>query len=123
VKDRGNVVGFQAHQFNDLIEEKPWRLVRLELVSLLLEDQPRVYVTPALPRMQDVCAVPTRSLDAFETAGLEKLQEGDDLFIRDMADGVRMLGAIRSARQCLTCHGGERGALLGAFTYALQFAP
>jgi hypothetical protein len=28
-----------------------------------------------------------------------------------------MLGAIRSTRQCLSCHGGNRGDLLGAFSY------
>ena len=123
MKDRRHVAGFQAHQFNELIEEKPWKIMRLELVGLLLEDQPRVYVTAALPRMQDIRDVPTRSPDAFETAGLEKLRGGEELFIRDMADGVRMLGAIRSAQQCIKCHGGERGALLGALSYGLQREP
>ena len=30
-----------------------------------------------------------------------------------------MLGAIRSAKQCVQCHGGQRGDLLGAFSYTL----
>jgi mono/diheme cytochrome c family protein len=30
-----------------------------------------------------------------------------------------MLGAVRSTRQCVACHGGDRGDLLGAFSYAL----
>jgi hypothetical protein len=118
--DLRNVAGFQPHQFNAIHEEKPWKVLRLELVGLLLEDQPRVYVTATLPRMQDVRAVPTRSLDAFEAAGLEQLQGGEPLFVRNVPDGVRMLGAIRRADQCSKCHAGERGDLLGAFSYALQ---
>ena len=120
MKDRRNVAGFQPHQFNAIHEEMPWKVLRLELVGLLLGDHPRVYETPMLPRMQDIREAPARSLDAFEAAGLEKLRGGDHLFIRNVPDGVRMVGAIRSAQQCIKCHGGERGALLGAFSYALQ---
>jgi hypothetical protein len=122
IKDRQNVAGFQPHQFNALHEEKPWKIMRLELVGLLLADQPRVYETAMLPRMQDVHGVPTRSLNAFEEVALEKLQQGDPLFVGNVPDGVRMVGAIRSAQQCIKCHGGERGALLGAFSYALRRA-
>ncbi len=120
---RRNVAGFQAHQFNELLEEKHWNINRLELVGLLLEDGPRVYVTTTLPRMQEIRGVPTRSLDAFEVPGLKKLHGGDDLFLRDMADGVRMLGAIRNASQCVKCHDSKRGALLGAFSYSLSHEP
>ena len=95
-------------------------MLRLELVGLLLEGQPRVYVTPTLPRMQEIRERPTRSLDSFEAAGLEQLQGGDQLFTRNVVGGVRMLGAIRSAQQCIKCHDSERGALLGAFSYTLQ---
>ncbi len=31
-----------------------------------------------------------------------------------------MLGAVRSAKQCVKCHGGSRGDLLGAFSYTLR---
>lgn len=40
--------------------------------------------------------------------------------MRDANDGRRhVLGAIRSGKQCLSCHEGERGELLGAFLYTL----
>lgn len=120
VKDRRNVAGFQAHQFNAVHEEKPWKVLRLELVGLLFEERPRVYVTATMPRMQEIRDVPTRPLDAFETAGLARLQAGDRLHVGDAREGVRMLGAIRNAQQCVRCHGGARGALLGAFSYALK---
>ena len=32
------------------------------------------------------------------------------------AGRVRVLGAIRAAKQCIDCHGGGRGDLLGAFS-------
>ena len=120
IRDRREVAGFQSHQFNELIEEKPWKILRIELVGLLVEDRPRVYVTAELPRMQDIRGVPSRALDAFESAGLEKLYAGDALFVRQRAEGVRMLGPIRSAEQCVACHGGKRGELLGAFSYGLR---
>jgi hypothetical protein len=67
--------------------------------------------------MKRLGTTPTRSLDNFETAGLRK---GDDLFLARTRDGYRLLGAIRSAKQCVKCHDGERGDLLGAFSYSLR---
>jgi mono/diheme cytochrome c family protein len=50
---------------------------------------------------------------------LEKLTAGEHLFIRETSEGIRMLGAVRAVEQCIQCHGGERGDLLGAFSYSL----
>jgi hypothetical protein len=119
-RDRRQVVGFQPHQFNEVRNERPSNIKRIELVGMLLEEEPRVYVTATLPRMQDIGKVPTRSLDAFEIVALEKLRSGHDLFLRERDGEIRMVGAIRSAQQCLKCHGGERGDLLGAFSYGLH---
>ena len=119
VQDRSKVAGFYPHQFNEVAEEKPWKLQRLELVGLLRQDIPCVYVTDELPRMGSMSEAPTRPLDVFEMAGLRKLEAGEDLFLCEVREGVRMLGAIRSVEQCLKCHGGQRGDLLGAFSYSL----
>jgi hypothetical protein len=123
VRDRRQVAGFQPHQFNELLKERPWAIRRLELVGVLSADQPRVFVTPDLPRMQDVRGAPTRSPDAFEVAGLARLYAGDELYVSGPADDMRMVGAIRNARQCIQCHGGDRGDLLGAFSYHLVRVP
>lgn len=48
------------------------------------------------------------------------LEQGEDLFASRDGDDLRMLGAVRSAKQCVACHGGERGDLLGAFSYVLR---
>jgi hypothetical protein len=36
---------------------------------------------------------------------------------------MRVLGALRALRQCVSCHDAERGDLLGALTYELRRAP
>jgi hypothetical protein len=120
VKDRQHVAGFQGHQFSQpLTADERWTLRSVDLVGLVLHDKPVVYVTANLPRMEELRDAATRPLDDFEAVGLVALRNGDDLFKRDSGAGRRLLGAIRSARQCVGCHGGERGDLLGAFSYTL----
>jgi hypothetical protein len=123
VRDRGHVAGFQVHQFSRTPKPgESWRLQTLELVGLALHDAPVVYVSPHLPRMDELREAPTRPPDAFEAAGLESLRSGEDLVVGGTADGLRMLGSLRSTEQCLACHGGERGDLVGAFSYTLRRA-
>jgi hypothetical protein len=81
-----------------------------------------VYVSENLPRMEELRGAPTRPLDGFEASALEKLRRGEALLVADAPGGVRMLGALRSVKQCVDCHGGERGDLLGAFSYTLRRA-
>ncbi len=52
-------------------------LTRLELVSLLKFDEPRVYVLDCLPRMDQLPSddVLTRALNEFEQSSLESLWE------------------------------------------------
>jgi hypothetical protein len=121
VQDRLQVAGFQSHRFSQVPRPTVhWSIHALDLVSLLLHDEPVVYISDRLPQMDKVHDVPTRPLDNFETAGLEALRRGEDLFLGEVTDGLRMLGAVRSIKQCLDCHGGERGDLLGAFSYTLR---
>jgi hypothetical protein len=120
-KDRRHVVGFETHRFSQVPGPADrWQVQSLELVSLLLHDEPEVYVSDNLPKMNHLHHVPTRPLDRFERFGLDTLRQGEDLFVSQGEEGVRMLGAIRSLKQCVACHGCERGDLLGAFSYALE---
>ena len=120
IRERKQVAGFEAHRFSKVPDGKVWKVETLDLVSLLLHDDPAVYVSERLPQMDKVHDVPTRPLDTFESCGLESLRQGEDLFIGGTASELRMLGAVRSIKQCLDCHGGERGDLLGAFSYSLR---
>jgi hypothetical protein len=119
-KDRQHVAGFQEHQFSQLQAPPPsWSLQRIDLIGLVVNKEPVVYVSDFLPRMDELRAAATRPVDDFEAAGLRALERGDELFVRDQGRERRMLGAIRAVRQCLSCHDGERGELLGAFAYQL----
>jgi hypothetical protein len=122
-KDRGHVAGFQSHRFSRAPEPSTgWRVQTLNLVGLVLHDEPVAYVSAHLPRMDELGEAPTRPLDVFEGAGLKALEQGEDVFVRETDKGMRMLGAVRAAKQCVKCHGGERGDLLGAFSYTLEHA-
>ncbi len=121
VKDRRHVAGFQSHRFSKVPEPaEGWRVEMLDLIGLLLHEKPVAYVSADLPRMDELRKAPTRPLDRFESAALEKLRRGEDLAVADTAIGLRMLGAIRNAKQCIECHDGKRGDLLGAFSYTLR---
>jgi hypothetical protein len=120
-KDRRHVAGFETHRFSQVpTPADRWKVRALELVSLLLHDGPEVYVSSHLPRMDQLGDLPTRPPDRFENFALEALRQGEDTVTTRDGQGLRMLGAIRNARQCIACHGGERGELLGAFSYTLQ---
>jgi hypothetical protein len=120
-KDRRHVAGFESHRFRSTPgASEPWKLQTVDLVGLLMHDEPVVYVSAHLPRMGELREAPTRPLGAFESVGLSALRRGDELFVRERAGGLQMLGAIRAAKQCTACHGCERGDLLGAFSYTLR---
>ena len=123
VKDLQQVAGFQSHRLSHPPGEMGlWSVANVELVGLLLHPQPVAYVSPHLPNMEELRKAPTRPLDRFESAGLESIRNGEDLFVAETPSGVRMIGAIRSTKQCLKCHEGNRGDLLGAFSYRLEGA-
>ena len=67
-----------------------------------------------------MCQVPTRALDRFESAGLEALRRGEDIVVGSRPKTLRMLGSIRSGKQCVQCLGSERGDLLGAYSYTMR---
>ncbi len=98
------------------------RLNRLELVSLLNFETPRVYVLDHLPRMDQLrgADLETRELDSFEKSGLERLIAGETLVTERTGTSFRMLGAIPAINQCLQCHDGQVGNLLGAFSYEFK---
>jgi hypothetical protein len=123
VVSRQKTAGFQSHHFNMVPHTKEWKVQTIELVGLLMHQDPVVYISDELPRMEKLREVPTRSLNVFETVGIKRLQAGDDLFIRETTEIIRMIGAVRSIEECAKCHGGERGDLLGAFSYRLQRVP
>lgn len=127
VEPQEQVIGFVEHAFHHsplvgMEGREVWEIERLDLVSLLRFDEPRVYVLDHLPRMDQLSSenAPTRPLDAFESESLKQLWTEADLVVSDHGSHVRMLGSLRAANQCLDCHTAQRGELLGAFSYVLR---
>jgi hypothetical protein len=121
VKDRQHVAAFRSHEFSQVPNAAGrWTVETVDLVSLLCHTEPVAYVSTNLPRMQDLKEAPTRALDTFESSGLTKLRGGEFLIVGHSEGRMRMLGSIRAVKQCVTCHGCERGDLLGAFSYTLR---
>lgn len=126
VRGRNAVAGFEAHRVTsqakiagDGNEAVHWQVQRLELVSLLRHETPRVYVADEIPAMDQLAEVPNRALNDFEAAALPQLATAEDLVIDQQPDRIQMLGAVRAAKNCLVCHEGQRGQLLGAFSYEI----
>jgi hypothetical protein len=143
VKDIDHVAGFVPHGFDYGLwtpaddaseppsdeaqrrgeEQKRWRVVRLELMSLLKHEKPAVYVSEHLPRMDELIEAKTRPLTAFEAGSLTKLQAGEDVLAQTSGNLIEMVGAVRASKNCMQCHEVPHGALLGAFSYQLQRDP
>jgi hypothetical protein len=121
VKDRQHVAGFLPHAFSDAPRPvRRWAVERIDLIGLLVHPETVAYVSERLPAMDELRGAPTRPLDAFEAAGIDAIRGGQTLYFSPPDGRSRMLGAIRSVHQCVGCHGGERGDLLGAFSYSLR---
>jgi hypothetical protein len=127
VRSRTEVAGFNAHGFTTLHEQwsngsrsnAKWQVVRLELVSLLRQAEPRVYVAATMPAMDRLANVPHRALNDFEKGALPQLVSQKDVVIKQEFEHIEMLGAVRAGTTCLECHEAARGKLLGAFSYEI----
>jgi hypothetical protein len=148
IRDLDKIAGFQPHKIRfgkewdgslrmwdkaKLAETYPgvkeldvtWSVNRLQLVSLLMHDTPRVYVSEKLPDMEDLNSsnAKTRPLNGFETNGLEILHQGEDVYTIATQNRIVMLGAIRADNNCLKCHSVKKDEMLGAFSYELLREP
>ena len=133
VRDIDHVAGFGAHGFREegmvydeewtwLLEDlDPWRVDHVQLIGILTQPEPIVYLTDRMPSMEQISQNKTRKLDAFEEKGLKELYRGEDLFIAEKGGETRMLGALRARPTCIQCHDSAKEYdLLGAFSYTLR---
>ncbi|TWT96884.1 hypothetical protein Pla108_26590 [Botrimarina colliarenosi] len=121
----GHAIGLDSDDFTRGQDLKYLRIDRLELVGLLMHDKPVAYISTRLPDMEELRSVPTRDLDEFESAALEKLYGQEDVVVDEqLVDGkmhARMLGAVRAGKSCAACHEVPHGTLFGAFSYDLAY--
>ncbi|WP_149115279.1 hypothetical protein [Limnoglobus roseus] len=132
-KNHNQILGFQSHQMGGNIRygrddefwgldvDGGWKIASVELIGLLQHPKPTVYMTTNLPRMDEAKAAPTRDPDEFEAAGLKAVAGGGGLYFGQSRTEpfLRMVGGIRAAKACASCHGCREGELLGAFSYTL----
>ena len=91
----------------------------MQLVSLLLHDEARVYVSDNLPDMEELSGadVETRGLDPFELDALIKLRNGEAIVTAATPNRLQMMGGLRATQDCMQCHNVKEDELLGAFSY------
>ena len=109
LEQMGNVKGLEID----------WKVNRLQLVSLLLHDQPRVYDEENLPNMEELSGadIATRALNDFEQEALKRLRAGEDVVTRATPNRIVMVGSMRATQDCMKCHTVKDKELLGAFSY------
>ncbi len=99
---------------------EPLLFRRVQLVGLVKHATPVAYESDNVAMGTDTADIPTRSLDAFESRGLEKLKGGEDLYIEKLSTGkVRVFGPIYAGAKCVACHA-QTGQMLGAFSYTFD---
>jgi len=119
------------------IGDQRYRVESRALMSLLKAEEPVVYVEPpntpgaimnflapfggrthARETRNEPHAI--RPLSEFETRALSRLRDGRDVVVKFGPGGSWAVGAISARTDCIRCHGGNEGDLLGAFVYQLQ---
>ena len=103
-------------------KKEEWKVRKVQLVGLVKHAEPVVYVTDKMPDMKENKDIPTRELDAFEKAALEKIKGGENLKAEKTSKTMRVLGPIYAGQRCVACHE-QKGRLLGAFSYELERVP
>ncbi len=107
--------------FNEPATATEWKLVRMELIGLLKHATPVSYVSPNVPKMNELKNVPTAPLNSFEQGAIDRLRSNleEDAVVKDGKDEIQIVGALRASEKCRGCHAVKRGELLGALTYRL----
>ena len=101
-------------------------VAHLELIGVAKHDPPRVFSNEMsiFHRPDEKTPQPrhaARAMTKEERAALRELDNGKRLVVRPEGKGLRVIGAIRAADECLGCHKRQRaGDMLGAFVYSLQ---
>ncbi|VTR97697.1 hypothetical protein [Tuwongella immobilis] len=110
-------VGFLGHGIESRNSQIEPNCRRIERLKIPLQGTPRIRMQSTYPTLRQSNGAMTRELDSFERWAFAQLQEGETLLVREVGNGVRMLGAISCAKSCQRCHAQPEGDLLGAFSY------
>lgn len=107
--------------------EKVYRVKLVQLIGMENNPEPTAYITPGLiPEKWQLKGVrrqknvPTRPLTVFEKDALGPLAGGKKVVFGTNDNRLVMAGSLVTTRECLNCHDGKEGRMLGAMSYALE---
>jgi hypothetical protein len=110
--------------------ERNLGVVDVALIGIAKHDPPQVFDAPFMGFQHVESGVPQmprlrgRPLRTDEEDALRALSGGERLVVRAEEDGLRVIGPIRAAGECLGCHEKQRaGDMLGALVYTLRPLP
>jgi hypothetical protein len=103
------------------IAGKTYLVQKVQLVSLLKNDPPKVYDnTYGNPARKELKDTKLRDMTEFEKKALADIKKGKAVVSDTAGKTPVVMGALRAQESCIECHKGtEKGALMGAFTYTL----
>ena len=99
---------------------KTYVIDRMDLIGLLPGKEPIVRLATGINHAlrEEKKVVSTRALDEFEAQAVADLNKRGLVWKLSESD-VRMVGALRASQDCLSCHKGKEGDILGAFSYRM----
>ena len=100
---------------------------KVELIGLVKHPEPTAYMMSFPPQKSYLTNkqgrfFTTRALTTFETNALVQLRNGRNEILGTHDGSVAILGAVRAQENCLKCHDGNSGTLLGAFSYLMALS-
>jgi hypothetical protein len=96
-----------------------YRLKSLELIGIAKHAMPVAFVIGS--HIDRSGAEHTRPLSRVEERALARLRSGNEVVGETTRNGREVVGAIRAAGECVSCHASSAaGDLLGAFSYRLE---
>lgn len=103
-----------------VVNGKPYRVQRLELISLNEGARPFAYVNGfGNPVRNGIAHAEQRKLTRFEQSSVDKLQAGRTVVYNGDEERPVLVGAMRAGNGCLECHSVRKGEVIGCFSYEL----
>jgi len=106
------------------LDQTEYHMNRVGLIGIAEHTTPVAFISPtSVPRLADLtnatfrARIQQRPLTAFETNALPQLRAGRET-VMDLKAGL-VVGAVRAREDCLKCHEGKVGTLLGALSYEM----
>jgi hypothetical protein len=82
--------------------------------------RPFAYIQPFNVTKAHLQESDRRPLREQELGAIDKLAAGNETVFNERSTPPLLLGAVRASSQCLKCHEGPAGRMLGAFSYSLH---